>query len=56
VRVYAVPKEELLGAALEITESIIDALETLCPGAFAAPLPQTPPRKAAKRRLKRLIL
>lgn len=41
--IYALPAIENLGRALAATESIIDQIETLAPGAFTAGLPQAAP-------------
>lgn len=39
--IYALPDPANLGAALAVTEAIIDEIESLAPGAFTAGLPQT---------------
>jgi len=39
--IYALAEPTNLGAALAVTEQIIDEIEALCPGAFTAGLPQS---------------
>jgi len=50
--IYALRNPASLGAALKATESILDNIERLCPGAFTAPLPQLLKQKGSKMRLK----
>jgi hypothetical protein len=50
--IYAIRNPANLGVALKATESIIDDIERLCPGAFTAPLPQMPAQKESERRPK----
>ncbi|MFA7440358.1 MAG: hypothetical protein WCZ66_05240 [Sphingomonadaceae bacterium] len=47
--IYALRNPANLGVALKATESIIDEIERLCPGAFTAKLPKTLHRKHVKR-------
>jgi hypothetical protein len=45
--IYAIPDPANLGAALAVTEQIIDEIESLAPGAFTAGLPQNGVAKPA---------
>jgi hypothetical protein len=50
--IYALRNPANVGVAQKATESIIDDIEGLCPGAFTAPLPQLLEKISLKRRAK----